>query len=375
MLALAVILGAVLSTQCVTAHVGAWAKGMYCINGPQTKEDLNSATVVLPLYQLSFEQWWMHSPCQNFPPPDGEFLDLPAGGSFKVELATNRAMTTLAFDGKYATAWPNGKTLPDDINIPTCITEPNLHTQNQSRAAGTAFAISYQSDINAVKPDNLAVFSVLEHTPWKREATYQVPAALPACPPGGCHCAWGWVPNGCGQPNMYQQPFRCRVTGATSTTPVATAQPPRWCEENQDTCVKGAKQMIYWNQASGNNIEVDGFDLNHDHKSPAYNMKLGFANGAQNDIFAGTPTEGSSNTPAQSPNPNPPASSSQGTPTSSNPPPASTDTPAPASNGTSTSCSRPRQSCRSRRSTPFKRSSIVEGVASHLKRRHSRQLF
>lgn len=52
-----------------------------------------------------------------------------------------------------------------------------VHTQNQSQAAGTAFAISYevgtlvsvsfpsliplwQSDINNVTPDNLAVFSV-----------------------------------------------------------------------------------------------------------------------------------------------------------------------------------------------------------------------
>ena len=52
-----------------------------------------------------------------------------------------------------------------------------VHTQNQSQAAGTAFAISYevsvpslglvpplipprQSDINNVTPDNLVVFSV-----------------------------------------------------------------------------------------------------------------------------------------------------------------------------------------------------------------------
>lgn len=30
-------------------------------------------------------------------------------------------------------------------------------------------------------------------TPWKRIATYQVPQDLPACPEGGCHCAWLWV--------------------------------------------------------------------------------------------------------------------------------------------------------------------------------------
>lgn len=40
-------------------------------------------------------------------------------------------------------------------------------------------------------------------TPWKRIATYEAPADLPACPSAGCTCAWLWVPNGCGQANMY----------------------------------------------------------------------------------------------------------------------------------------------------------------------------
>jgi len=83
----------------------------------------------------------------------------------------------------------------------------------------------------------------------------------------------------CGQPNMYMQPFKCTVTGATSTTPVAKAQPPRWCEGDPNSCVKGAKQMIYWHQASGDNIEVDGYDLSGRAKSPSYNSKLGFADG------------------------------------------------------------------------------------------------
>ena len=38
--------------------------------------------------------------------------------------------------------------------------------------------------------------------------------------------------------------------------------------------------MIYWNQRSGNNIEVSGWDRSGNHKTPTYNMKLGFANGA-----------------------------------------------------------------------------------------------
>ncbi|KAG6889492.1 hypothetical protein C0995_000657 [Termitomyces sp. Mi166 len=118
-------------------------------------------------------------------------------------------------------------------------------------------------------------------TPWELLTTYSVPD-LPACPPDGCICA---VPNGCGEPNMYMLPYKCRVTGATGNAAVAPGTPAVWCEDDPSRCIAGAKQMIYWNQAERNNIEVRGNDLAGDPKSPAYNMKLGFANGAQTDIF------------------------------------------------------------------------------------------
>jgi hypothetical protein len=359
---LAILLGALLYTQSVNAHVGPFAKGMYCINGPQSTEDLNSYQIIYPLYQRRLEEWWMHhiDNCDNYPPPEGEFLDLPAGGSFTVDMGSNRAKTRMAYNGQYTSDWPDGGHYPENYHESNCIISPNLHTENQSMAAGTAFAISYQSDIKAVTQDNLVVFTVLDHSPWKRVATYQVPAALPACPPKGCHCAWGWVPNGCGQPNMYQQPFRCRVTGATSTTPVAKAKPPVWCEDNPSACVKGAKQMVYWNQLSGNNINVEGWDKTGRPKSPGYNMKLGFAGGAQNDIFA--------------------ASGSNYNPPSSPAPPSAT----PSSNtkNTTTTPTKPNASrrCKGRRSTLDevnleKKSSFVQGIASHLKRRRAHLLL
>ena len=61
--------------------------------------------------------------------------------------------------------WPDGQQHPDDMNAPQpggCVADGALHTSNQSYAAGTAFAISYQSDLSAVTLENLAVFSVLE---------------------------------------------------------------------------------------------------------------------------------------------------------------------------------------------------------------------
>ncbi|CAK5275406.1 unnamed protein product [Mycena citricolor] len=281
------------------AHLAAFAKGMYALGGVSGQNDLNQEDVVYPLFQLPKSQWWFHhvNGVDNFPPAPGDFLELPAGGSFTVEIASNRGETSLSFGGKFASDWPDGKTYPENYNVDTCIISPNMHTQNQSMAAGTAFAISYTSDIKAVTEDNLAVFTVRYHTPWKRVTSYDVPADLPACPKGGCICAWGWVPNGCGQPNMYMLPYRCTVTGASSTKAVGTPQPPVWCQDDPSSCTKGPKQMIYWNQADGNNIEVSGYDNAGEFKSPAYNANCGFPDGAQNDIFTGGSSSSSGTSP------------------------------------------------------------------------------
>ena len=78
---------------------------------------------------------------------------------------------------------------------------------------------------------------------------------------------------------MYMQGFKCNVTGATSTTPVAPAQAPVYCGDGNTPCVQGAKQMIAWNQASGVNVfPPSGI-------SPGYNTGMGWTAGAQSDIF------------------------------------------------------------------------------------------
>ncbi|SJK99699.1 uncharacterized protein ARMOST_03010 [Armillaria ostoyae] len=268
-------------------HIVAFTQGMYCQNGV-SGDNQNAADAVNPLFMLKKDQWWMqhYSNCDERPPSKNDFLEIPAGGSFTVELATNQAFTTLSYDGRMVGTFADGQEHPEYSQYHnTCITSPNLHTQNQSMAAGTAFAISYESDLRNVTPENLVVFSVLEKTPWHRIAIYDAPKALPACPPGGCTCTWGWIPNGCGEPNMYMLPYKCKVTGATSTIPVAKGKPPVWCEDDRSKCVSGPKQMLYWHQAEGNNIEVSGYDLSGSPKSPGYNTKCGFSSGAQNDIF------------------------------------------------------------------------------------------
>ncbi|KAI0376862.1 hypothetical protein F5Y04DRAFT_292325 [Hypomontagnella monticulosa] len=285
MKAAAAVLATLASASCVHAHVAAWIKGMYCLNGTTPGvDDANTKVVVDPLFKLPKSEWWMQHDrhCDEFPPADGDSLALPAGGSFTVELAHNRGQTTLSFGGQFTSEWPDGASHPEDWhgNPPDgCVDDGAMHTHNESTAAGTAFAISYNSDISQVTMENLAVFTVLEHTPWKRLATYQVPADLPPCPEGGCYCAWLWVPDGCGEPNMYMQNFKCHVTGSTSTKTVAPAKPPVYCGDGKTPCVTGAKQMVAWNQLDGNNVQVP------DGVSPCYNEKMGWKSGAQNDIF------------------------------------------------------------------------------------------
>jgi len=121
-----------------------------------------------------------------------------------VEMAMNRAQTSHSYNGVNAGTFPDGKEHPglgytDDGKKAhdSCISNPNrtylnylarsstyrltfssflfgipltfphvktrnetVHTQNETRAAGSAFAISYTSDLKKVTNENLVVFSV-----------------------------------------------------------------------------------------------------------------------------------------------------------------------------------------------------------------------
>ncbi|CAF4962578.1 unnamed protein product [Rotaria sp. Silwood1] len=229
------------------------------------------------MIDLTQKDWWFqhYQGCDKEPPPVGDYLELPAGGSFTVEIATNRAFTTFGHNKKF-NGYFGG---PQELEYTPwgCVSYPNLHTPNQTLAPGTVFAISYQNSIDKVTPENLVVFTVRYKTPWQRVTSYDVPNDLPPCPPGGCTCAWGWIPMGCGQPNMYMQGHKCIVTGSTSTKKLAVAKPPVYCENDRSKCVKGAKQMIFYFQKDGNNVfNVPKMptDLIIDYRDVKLNLKL-----------------------------------------------------------------------------------------------------
>lgn len=199
----------------VSAHIASFGPGMYCKNG-LTGDNFNNNDVVAPLFQLSKKDFWFQHDrgCDTRPPPKDEFLEIPAGGSFNVQLANNQAFTDLSYGGSMVSDWPDGKDHPEDWHGDwdgaECLPGGGwMHAQNESMTTGTAFAISYENDVSKVNLENLVVFSVLEHSPWKSSATYQVPKELEQCPEGGCTCAWLWVPKGCGQANMYMQGEWC----------------------------------------------------------------------------------------------------------------------------------------------------------------------
>ena len=151
---------------------------------------------------------------------------------------------------------------------------------------GCALAITYQSDVNNVQPENFTVFSVNHTCVWYEMTDFQVPARMPPCPDGGCICAWFWIhseksggeqsTNWCFLSSRswltiaphsadYMNGFRCNVTGSVSNVALATSKVPRRCGADPErgvtqatpgNCTYGAKQPFYWFQKERNNVCV-----------------------------------------------------------------------------------------------------------------------
>lgn len=71
--------------------------------------------------------------CDKDEPDPDEFLELPAGGQFAVEMAHNRAFTTLSYDGNKTTDWPDGsQDAPQPLRSGGCVDDGALHTVEPS---------------------------------------------------------------------------------------------------------------------------------------------------------------------------------------------------------------------------------------------------
>ena len=213
----------------------------------------------------------------NAYPADGQFFDLPAGGVAKAEVACSKHYTT--FGG--ANDVPE-TACPNDFN--------SLHEASADKTKGCAIAIAYKSDVRSIQPEDFVVISSNHQCPWKRDVEFEIPAGLPACPEGGCHCMWGWIHGQeRGGDEMYMTGFKCKVSNPGNKALAAPKKPIR-CEDGDCT---GAKQPLFFSQVERANVE------NYGGEPPSYNDRYGYVNGAQNDIFSGGVQEGAPSTPSK----------------------------------------------------------------------------
>ncbi|CDZ98469.1 hypothetical protein [Phaffia rhodozyma] len=270
-----------------TAHVALWDPGMYGFNGSNNavaNYDNRDPSQPLRLdHALITSEWFGHG-FQHLPPKDGDFMILPAGGTYHGEVSCIRSQTSYGRPGA-----------TDDLPEYACKEVDSLHTilnlgeETDSKwLGGCALAIAYESDVTKVKPEDFVVLSVNHECVWKRKVNFEIPEDIPACPPGGCHCTWNWIHEAVwadegvdGLDGSAQYNLLCASTETTHT--VGAPQVPVECLDDSSRCIKGAKMPMYFAQAEGYNIVTSN--------PPLYNDMMGFSDGAQDDILIETPAK------------------------------------------------------------------------------------
>lgn len=145
---------------------------------------------VAPLQDMPFDQWWMHGHI-DYPPHPEDIFELPAGQAATTQLACNKGLTTFwasSESGADIQAGDNPCT-DSDGSFPS----GPMHTTGFNDLKGCALAIAYESDVHAVQPEDFTVFSINQTCVWSRFTDFQVPARMPPCPSGGCHCSFFWI--------------------------------------------------------------------------------------------------------------------------------------------------------------------------------------
>ncbi|TCD64054.1 hypothetical protein EIP91_004603 [Steccherinum ochraceum] len=271
----------------VNAHASIWHPSMWGFNVTDKTYSYDNRPVT-PLVDYTFDQWWFHGHLDH-PPHKDDFFELPAGQTVTTEIACNKGATSFFASSEGGSIIGQNGVSPDD----PCPGSPmaEYHTTGPDDLKGCSLAIAYKSDVTQVQPEDFTVFSVNQTCVFHRFTDFQVPAAMPPCPPGGCICAWFWIHSqDSGGEQNYMNGFQCNITNSASTVPVAKPQVPRRCgaENITDTqfkpeapgnCTYGAKQPFYWFQSERNNMFEGTY-------SPPFYLDLyNFKDGAQNDIF------------------------------------------------------------------------------------------
>jgi hypothetical protein len=257
------------------------------------------------------ESFWLSNGLRDYPPPEGVFLEIESGGTLTLDLNENRAFTRWR--------WPESKN-PDAQFAGQ--TESTLHTVNNfdepadiAKFGGTALAIAYTSDAQAVRGADFTVISTNWASPWLALTAYPLPRGLPPCPPGGCLCTWNWLhtagntrhnPNPPARPEgegygdeLYNVLFRCTVTGAVDANNVVPkGAVPTQCDDEgaKGNCTTGPKTPIIAWMAEGNNVfPPEDVHARAKWRKPSYTWRYGFSDGAQQDAVVPKGQEASAN--------------------------------------------------------------------------------
>ncbi|KAF7796010.1 hypothetical protein EIP86_007179 [Pleurotus ostreatoroseus] len=244
---------------------------------------------------MNFDQWWFHGHL-DYPPHADDFMEFPAGGTATMQVSCDKGYTDY-----YASA-PGGDNRDLNSNL-ACPGQPTtaIHANNIEDVTGCAIAIAYKSDVNDVQPEDFAIFTTNHTCPWYLNTNFDIPAGMPACPEGGCICAWFWIHAAdSGAEQMYMNGFQCKITGDTGNTAIGTPGLARRCgadpangvpDATPSNCTVGPVQPFYWDQNERNNM-FEGI-----YSPPLYNDLYGLTNGAQPNLFQ-EPTIGGTGAPA-----------------------------------------------------------------------------
>jgi len=253
--------------------------------------NINSNWAVNPLEDLSFSDWWMHGPRSlNDPPPSNAITQLVAGGTIDFEIGTNKAFTNMG-RGLWHHPGKTSRVPPDPWSNTGSEWPSNLHSPKRTDVAGCSLGIVYKSDVNAVKPEDFVIMSVVKDCPARALQAFDIPY-LPACPNNKCICAWFWIHNSIGGTDqMYMTPFQCNVTNPSKRM-IGKPVPPVRCDGKPscylypnwgnitNVCNKPLAPM-YWANQQGNNMQ----NPTNAQCAPIYSFEYGYPDGAQHQIF------------------------------------------------------------------------------------------
>ncbi|KAH9917021.1 uncharacterized protein B0H18DRAFT_1123859 [Fomitopsis serialis] len=261
-----------------SAHIAMWTPSMYGFNPFDQWWFVSTQFIPLVDTSSSFTDAFPQHGFLDYPPNAGDVFELPAGGSINAELTCDKGASS-----SYASSEGGNAGFPTNWPCPGQDSS-QFHTTGIDDTKGCAIAIADKTDGKDVQPNDFTIISVNQTCVWYANTEFQIPAQMPACSGPNCVCAWFWI----------------HSDDSGSEQRAVTTQ--HGSVANPGNCTIGPKYPMYWMQAEGNNVRppsdprdisflditmltgrVQMFEGYYD--VPVYGDKMGFHDGAQNDIF------------------------------------------------------------------------------------------